>query len=281
MKSGELIPTLYRLPILPILGRRGGGGVSDPDAQSYITRSGVSDPDNRETINDLVIELKSASLWTPLSVAWIGRSGFNAGTGTTVYDMKSNTNNGTLSGAGWSADGLTFTNTQYMSSAYMHDISSLTNAWSAYMVFKVASDTSVNGRLFGAAAGATSTMMFMVDANKAATRLGVYDTSQAYNGFVNANLTVFIRIAIRCLPSGHVGGPLTQWYQNGSTTPYTAISNCANGASYALYLNHPDSLAGHGTKTIAFAAMQYGTNWSANDLAAMDTAVMGTICSGL
>lgn len=47
----------------------GGGGGIDPDAQAFITASGISGTE-ADAINDLVIELKGTGLWTKMQAVW-------------------------------------------------------------------------------------------------------------------------------------------------------------------------------------------------------------------
>lgn len=42
------------------------GGGYDPDAQAFITAAGLTDTGQKDAINDLVLDLKSASLWSKL-----------------------------------------------------------------------------------------------------------------------------------------------------------------------------------------------------------------------
>lgn len=249
-----------------------------PSAASYVERSGISNPTAAEDIDDAFGALQTEGLWDGLSVMWLGRSSYNAGSGTTVHEAKASTYNGTLgNGAGWSTNGMTFANTQYMSSAYMHDLTTNLVPFSFYMACKVVGDTAVNGRLWGSAAGATPTIQYLIHSNKAATEFGVYDGSAAFNNFVTQDVTSFHRWLVRYEPNG----PVFNWYKDGSTTAFTGRGVSANGPSYPVYLNHPDSYAGHGTKTVALAAVVQGTDFTASMWNEFDSIAMTYLLSGV
>ena len=46
------------------------GGGLDPDAQAFLTATGITDPTTETAINDLVIDLKAASLWSKFYAIW-------------------------------------------------------------------------------------------------------------------------------------------------------------------------------------------------------------------
>jgi hypothetical protein len=47
-----------------------GGGGLDPDAEAFLTATGITDPTITTAINDLVVDLKGASLWTKFYAIW-------------------------------------------------------------------------------------------------------------------------------------------------------------------------------------------------------------------
>lgn len=58
---------------------------SDSDAIAFLTATGITDPTISEAINNLVIDLKAASLWTPMAIIYP----FVGGTATThKYNLK-------------------------------------------------------------------------------------------------------------------------------------------------------------------------------------------------
>jgi hypothetical protein len=99
--------------------RIGGLGISgyDADAAAYFERAGVTDATAKGQINAFVKGMKDLGLYNNM-VSWPLRSAQNAGTGTTAYSLGGlQISNATLTGAGWTSDGVSFSgNTQYMSS---------------------------------------------------------------------------------------------------------------------------------------------------------------------
>jgi hypothetical protein len=99
--------------------RIGGLGISgyDADAVAYFERAGVTDATAKGQINAFVKGVKDLGLYSSM-VSWPLRSAQNAGTGTTAYSLGGlQISNATLTGAGWTSEGVSFSgNTQYMSS---------------------------------------------------------------------------------------------------------------------------------------------------------------------
>jgi hypothetical protein len=99
--------------------RIGGLGISgyDADAAAYFDRAGVTDTTAKTQINAFVKGLKDLSLYNSI-VSWPLRSAQNSGTGTTAYSLGGlQTSNATLTGAGWTSEGVSFSSAaQYMTS---------------------------------------------------------------------------------------------------------------------------------------------------------------------
>ena len=53
-----------------ILAKSGGGGGIDPDAQAFITAAGITGPTQQTAVNQLVLDLKSYSLWTKMNAIY-------------------------------------------------------------------------------------------------------------------------------------------------------------------------------------------------------------------
>ena len=49
--------------------KNGGGGGTDPDAQAFITATGISGT-NATATNQLVLDLKSANIWTKMKAVY-------------------------------------------------------------------------------------------------------------------------------------------------------------------------------------------------------------------
>jgi hypothetical protein len=90
----------------------------DTDASTYFTTAGVTNTAGRQQISRFVTGIKDLGLWSSI-VCWPLRSSQNAGTGTTAYSLGGlQTSNATLTGAGWTSEGVSFSgSTQYMSSS--------------------------------------------------------------------------------------------------------------------------------------------------------------------
>ena len=46
------------------------GGGFDPNAEAFITAAGITDPTQQNAINDLVLDLKAASIWTKFNALY-------------------------------------------------------------------------------------------------------------------------------------------------------------------------------------------------------------------
>jgi len=87
------------------------GPVYDADALAYFATAGITNADNKKTINSFVVGMKNLGYWSNM-VSWPLRSSQNAGTGLTAYSLGGlATLNGTLtspSGPTWGTDGIIF-----------------------------------------------------------------------------------------------------------------------------------------------------------------------------
>jgi len=62
-----------------------GGAVTDPDAEAFFTATGITDATQKSAVNDLVVNLKSANLWSKMKAVYP----FVGGTSTThKYNLK-------------------------------------------------------------------------------------------------------------------------------------------------------------------------------------------------
>lgn len=278
MKSGETLPT-RRLPTLPILGMAAGGsgGVSDPDAQAYIERAGVTDQTAKDAINSMVIDLKAASLWTALTEAWIGRSAYNAGTGTTVHALKSAANDGTFAGTPtWSTDGLVFNaNNEAVTTGL---VQTMNQGWTAVAVFKDGiGDIAANRRVFGATTGPT--LLFVQSADKSSSPIGAYDGSTAaVPPVVNIDVTSFKMVTTGYTSDGLAS--VLRVYSGGSLM--NGVNHQFAAGSHTVQLNN--SAASNEGMTAAVIAMGFifgSTTLTLTEIGDLYTIIKDTICSGL
>ena len=92
--------------------RIGGLSISpafDADALAYFATAGITNADNKKTINNFVVGMKGLGYWSNM-ICWPLRSTQNAGSGTTAYSLGGLAiSNGTLTnGPTWGADGIVF-----------------------------------------------------------------------------------------------------------------------------------------------------------------------------
>jgi hypothetical protein len=96
------------------LGGLSAGPVYDADALAYFATAGITNADNKKTINSFVVGMKNLGYWSNM-VCWPLRSTQNAGTGLTAYSLGGlATFNGTLtspSGPTWGTNGIIFDGT--------------------------------------------------------------------------------------------------------------------------------------------------------------------------
>lgn len=82
----------------------------DRDTKAYLKRmavDGIKTPADIYSVNDFVVGLKDLSLWQNIIDCWLMRSLQNAGSGTNLYALKYNINNGTMvNGPVWSDAGI-------------------------------------------------------------------------------------------------------------------------------------------------------------------------------
>lgn len=82
---------------------------ADIDARAYLTRANVTSFNGQKEVINFVKGLKAAGFWSILDDAWLFKSTHNAGTGTTLFALKENARNLTMTGSnGWQTDGVRF-----------------------------------------------------------------------------------------------------------------------------------------------------------------------------
>jgi len=176
--------------------RIGGLSVSgyDADAVAYFERAGVTDATAKGQINAFVKGVKDLGLWSSI-LSWPLRSSQNAGTGTTAYSLGGlQTSNATLTGAGWSSDGVPFSgSTQYMTSDLTNIAKDATLFISAKGTGSTYSSFAYIGGVFAPAGYLTSMISFgnATAADKTQTIVlqpsGFLNTSTINNGLSGAS----------------------------------------------------------------------------------------------
>jgi hypothetical protein len=100
----------------------------DVDAKAYanrIVKAGGRIPSDIGSVSDFIKKLKINGLWIDLVDCWLMRSIHNVGTGTTLYSLKNNQFNATLTnGPTWESSGINFSSAN--SAAFFYNFSNLT-----------------------------------------------------------------------------------------------------------------------------------------------------------
>lgn len=257
----------------------------DPDAIAYFDRVAattvISDA-NKSVINNFIVQLKADGLWSIMSVCWICRSGYNAGSGTTIFEIKTNTKNGTMTGGPtWTADGTGFSGTYSSSTNYVltGHTQTMNGSSSSFAVLKdAASDTGGANRIFGgSAAGADPTLLYM-DTNKNSVSFGNYDGSTVRApGASGTNITSFKMIGCVYNPS-EPSSDFSKFYTG------TAVTQ-AGGTGGRLTASHTVTLSDNVygmTAGVGSVFMIFGSNaLSAAQVALLYSNLKATICADL
>ena len=175
------------------------GGLSrisgfDADAAAYFERAGVTDATAKSQISAFVIGIKALGLYNNM-VSWPLRSAQNKGSGTTAYSLGGlQTSNATLTGAGWTSDGVSFSgSTQYITSDLTNIPKDVTLFVSAKGNGSTYSQFAYIGGVFDLAGYLTSMISFgnAVAADKTQTIVlqpsGFLNTSTINNGLSGAS----------------------------------------------------------------------------------------------
>lgn len=186
------------------LGYNPSGESFDPDAAAYFARAGVTDSTAKTKISNCFIQLKANGYWNDITLFHIGRSLYNAGSGTTVYDAKNAAKDGTIvNGTTWSTDGLVFNGTTQ--AVDIPHNQSMNDNWSAFAVVKDGvADINPNRRVFGTDDVNGATLLFLQGLNKADTELGCFDGTTAAASTLTVDVTSFSLIGIASTPGNQV-----------------------------------------------------------------------------
>lgn len=248
--------------------RISGSGV-DAVAAAYFTRAGVTDATAKTRINDFVVGLKAASLFSLLSACWIGRSAYNAGSGSTVYELSSDLLNGTfVNSPSWSASGLSFSaGTQAVTTGRTQ---TMDGNWSAFAVASDGvGDTGSSRRVFGSPGAGPASLLFLTDTDKTTTRIGAYDLV-VFPSTGNIDITT-----LRMIGTASSAG--AQSFYSGATAVGTAAASFA-AASHTVQLNN-DSGDGMSAGLLSVALVFGSTKLNGTQVSSLYTLLKTTICS--
>lgn len=249
------------------------GSAFDADAADYFTRANVTDATAKAAINQCIVDLKANSLWSGISLFQIGRSAYNAGSGTTVHDVKSSSINGAfVNSPAWNTAGLRFTgNTQAVTTGLSQ---SMNASWSAFaVVTDSASDTSADRRVFGTTTANSATLLYLSGTNKAATPVGCYDgTSVATSGATNVNATSLRMLGITYSVTNR------QRFYSGASQIATAAVALAAG-THTVQLSTSLGSSGMTDGTLSVALIYGGAELTAGQVSTLYGILKGSICS--
>jgi len=181
-------------PTLPLPINTKAKRLIDDDTLSYIARAGVTNHEAINRLNSFVRGIKDLGLFSNM-VCWPLRSTQNAGTGTTAYSLGGLvTSNATLTGAGWTSEGVSFSgSTQYMTSNLTNIAKDATLFISAKGTGSTYSQFAYIGGVFASAGYLTSMISFgnATAADKTQTIVlqpsGFLNTSTINNGLSGAS----------------------------------------------------------------------------------------------
>lgn len=259
----------------------GGGLTADADADSYISRTGITNIDRIEEMEGLYLDLKAEGFYDTLDVGWIGRSGYNVGSGTEVQEMKGTTNNGILTGSDlWTTDGLAFDNLEYMSSPYMMDMDNNPVGWSYYVIFKIPSNFVINTAVVGTNGifAPSGSLLFMSNwFQPTATRCTVSDGTTHSGSSSDINVSSFFRLGLCRDTHPDIG---LRWWKQGEATFFSETSLAFSASTHPVYLNSSYDFTGDSQKVIA-VFMLFRQSFSAADYQTLDSIVLDRIGAGL
>jgi hypothetical protein len=258
------IPTIPSIPTVPNLG---GGDSLDPDAQAYFTRAGVTDATAKNRINIFVAGMKSLGLFSLLTGCWIGRSAYNAGAGTTVFDLVSVSLDGTfVNTPEWSTNGLTFNaDTDAVTTGRTQ---TMNGSWTAVSVASDGvGDVTGSRRVFGSMTGPS--LLFILGTNKAATAIGAFDGTLFPNaGTIDVTTLKMLSV---------VSSPGAQTFYSGSTSAGTGTASLG-AASHAVQLASSAATSGMSAGTISVGMIFGATALSEPQISSLYTLLKNSIC---
>jgi hypothetical protein len=243
----------------------------DADALSYFSRASVTDGTAKSKISPLIVGLKAQALWSLLTGFWIGRSAYNAGSGTTVYDLQSNVLNGTMvNSPAWGANGIVFTGgTQAVATGRTQ---TMNGSWSAFTVIKIPTAAAVNRRILGHASSGSPALLGAASATMSATPLITYD-GLAVASAGSIDITNF-----RLIGQTYSVANKQNFYSGASSIGTAAVANAA--ASHTVHLS---SAGGEGMTdaTMAVAMIFGATELTGPQISSLYSLLKTTICSDL
>jgi hypothetical protein len=260
---GASLPSVAKLPTLPHV-----GSSFDVAAQSYFNRSGLTDPTARGRINQFIIGLRQANLFSLLTGCWIGRSAYNTGSGTTVHDLLNSSNNGTfVNTPEWGAAGLTFNaDTDAVTTGRTQ---TMNGSWTAIAVASDGvGDASGSRRIFGSMTGPS--LLFILGTNKAATAIGAFDLV-AFPNAGTIDVTSLKMLSASCSPG-------SQTFYSGATSVGTTTDTLAS-ASHTVQLASSAASSGMSAGTISLGMVFGATALTGPQITSVYNLLKSTICS--
>ncbi len=246
-------------------------GLFTPEALDFFDRAGITDPTVKSKENALILGLQANNLWAPLTFCLIGRSAYNAGTGTVVHDLKDAAMNGTfVNSPTWGADGIVFNATN--KAVTTGRTQTMNGSWSVFSVMKEPSASGSNRRVLGSSGAAGPGLLFTASATVSATPIGTYDGAIAPTAG-SINVTAFSMIG-----DTYSVANKQKFYQGASSIGTAAVANVSASHTVQLSSSSGDGLS---DGTIAVALLFGSTELTPAQEATLYNLLKTTICSDL
>lgn len=251
------------------LGLQSSRCIIDPAAAAYFTRAGVTDGTAKTKITSFIVGMKSLGLYSLLTGCWICRSAYNAGSGTTVFDLVSNTLDGTfVNSPAWNAAGIVFSgNTQAVTTGRTQ---TMNVSWSAFSVVRMPTSGAANARIFGSSGAAGPGLLFAASMTTTATPLGTYD------GVLAPSVGSVDLSAFKLAGQTYSVANKQNFFLGGSSIGTAAVTNVA--ASHTVQLSSSGS-DGMTNGTISVSMIFGATELTPGQVASLYALLKATICS--
>lgn len=262
----------------PFVSFPAGGSSYDTDADAYFTRASITDSASKTKISDLVVALKAEGIWTSLTDIWLLRPLQQNTGGTTVYALKSNSNNGTLQGSvAYGTAGLQFR-------AQAHVITTpitqtMNHDWTAGLVFKFITMPAGYPRPFGPTTGTGGpALMYWVNGSTLASpTMGSYSIGQNPTRLVTGN------IGNAHLSTSAYNHSAVQWqaFYGGTAMTVNTVAGPHVIATHSLSISYNSNQESINNADVYLVYLYSTTRITNTNIANLNTAIKTTVCSDL
>lgn len=239
----------------------GGGGGIDPDAQAFLTATGITDPTITSAIDGLVVDLKNAGLWTKSNAIYP----FVGGTADThKYNLIDPQNTdaafrlGFLGGMTHNSNGITGNGTSNFATTYLQANGELAGgsgrSQNDFHMLYYARTTSARGGVdIGAYATAQNTALAINSRNASNLFNTAGMTANVYDGVSNTATTGFYGVTR--------DGTSTTYRRFQNTTKTTVTRNSSTPPTrdiFIMAINNDGTAASFQNRNIALVSLGYG-----------------------